>query len=354
MKDKILITLFCGFITITGLLGLIVPDLEISKSERRHLQQFPNFKLSSLWIKDVDKYLLDHFPKRDTFRSIKANYNYKILNKLDNNKIYIKDKYIFKSEYPTNKKSIKNFSDKVKILNNLLTTNNNTYMMIIPDKNYYLKSKDFLKIDYNYLYNEIHKLGLKDIDVTNLLQLEDYYETDTHWKQENLEKVIKHLSKEMNFNYKTINYQKQHYNNFYGVYYGESALKRSPETLTYLTNDLLDNVNVNYLENKKLHNIYNIKKLKSLDSYNVFLDGASSFIEIENKASTNSKELVIFRDSFGSSLVPLLVNYYSKITVIDNRYIGSNLIKNKVTFNNQDVLFMYSTLLINNSFSMKG
>ena len=66
------------------------------------------------------------------------------------------------------------------------------------------------------------------------------------------------------------------------------------------------------------------------------------------------KELIIFRDSFGSSLAPLLINYYSKITIIDNRYINSDNIINYVEFNNQDVLFMYSTLIVNNSFSLKG
>ena len=53
--------------------------------------------------------------------------------------------------------------------------------------------------------------------------------------------------------------------------------------------------------------------MDSLDSYEVYLDGASSFIEIENKNSLSDKELIIFRDSFGSSLIPLLINYYKKI-----------------------------------------
>ncbi|MBO5414261.1 MAG: hypothetical protein J6A17_01405, partial [Bacilli bacterium] len=66
------------------------------------------------------------------------------------------------------------------------------------------------------------------------------------------------------------------------------------------------------------------------------------------------KELVVFRDSFGSSLTPLLINYYKKITLIDNRYIHSKYYLNKVDFKNQDILFMYSTLLVNNSGSLKG
>ena len=36
-------------------------------------------------------------------------------------------------------------------------------------------------------------------------------------------------------------------------------------------------------------------------------------IEITNPISTTTKELVIFRDSFASSITPLLINYYNKI-----------------------------------------
>ena len=64
--------------------------------------------------------------------------------------------------------------------------------------------------------------------------------------------------------------------------------------------------------------------------------------------------MIIFRDSFGSSITPLLIPYYSKITVIDNRYMMSDYIKEYVEFDDQDVLFLYSTLIVNNSGSLKG
>ena len=95
-------------------------------------------------------------------------------------------------------------------------------------------------------------------------------------------------------------------------------------------------------------------KLSSLDSYEVYLDGASSFIEIYNDNSISNKELVIFRDSFASSITPLLTNYYQKITLIDNRYIDSKNYLNLIEFNDQDILFMYSTLIVNNSSTLKG
>lgn len=354
MKDKIITFMFVSFILTFSILHLVIKDEEISYTERRKLTTFPEFKLNSKYITDIDKYLLDHFPFRDTFRSIKANFNYNILNKLDNNGIYLKDNYIFKSNYPTNKKSIDYFTKNIDKLKNNFTENNNVYLMIVPDKNYYLNDDMFLQIDYDYIYDSLNKLNIDMIDIRSIMSLNDYYETDTHWKQENLHKVVKKLSEMMHFDYKEYSYVSHKYDKFYGVYYGESAINRKPEDITYLTNDIIDNASVKYLENNKLNKVYNTNSLNGMDSYNVYLDGASSFIEITNNNSDNNKELVIFRDSFGSSLTPLLIPYYSKITLIDNRYINSDNFLKYIDFNNQDILFMYSTLLINDSYSLKG
>lgn len=354
MKNKIITFSFVGYIILMAILHILFQDNEISNTERRKLASFPDFEFSSEYITKVEKYLLDHFPYRDDYRSIKASFNYDILGRLDNNGIYIKDNYIFKSNYPTDKDSVSNFITKTNKLKDMLTSNNKTYLMIVPDKNYYLKDNNFLHLDYDYIYNEIDKLNITNIDIRNIMNLNDYYETDTHWRQENLGKVVYEMSKIMNFNYTEEYSKKNEYDSFYGVYYGESAVNRSPEKLIYLTNKTINNASVKYLENSKLDNIYNLDKLTSLDSYEVYLDGASSFIEIVNNNSDNDKELVIFRDSFGSSITPLLINYYSKITVIDNRYINSYNISNLISFDNQDVLFLYSTLIVNTSNTLKG
>ena len=216
----------------------------------------------------------------------------------------------------------------------------------------YLNDKNFLNIDYDYLYNNV---GIKynSIDLRNILSLEDYYYTDTHWRQENLDKVIKVISKDMNFNYENVNYKKNNYSKFYGIYYGES-INSKPDTLTYLINDIIDNSRVFYLENKELTNVYNPSKLTGMDSYDVYLDGASSFIEITNDNCQFDRELVIFRDSFGSSISPLFINYYKKITIIDNRYISSDYFKKYIEFDDQDILIMNSTMIINDSFTLKN
>ena len=85
----------------------------------------------------------------------------------------------------------------------------------------------------------------------------------------------------------------------------------------------------------------------------MFLSGSLSLITIENPNATTDKELVIFRDSFGSSIAPLLVEGYAKITLVDIRYITSDLVGRFIDFENQDVLFLYSTLVLNNSVTLK-
>ena len=82
MKNKIITILFIIYISIFSILGIIIKDNEISSTERRKLSTFPEYTLSSEYVTKLDKYLLDHFPIRDTFRSIKATFNYNILKKL--------------------------------------------------------------------------------------------------------------------------------------------------------------------------------------------------------------------------------------------------------------------------------
>ena len=131
MKNKILSIFFVLFIVLFFFLNIFIKDKQISKTERRNLKEFPKITISNIikgkFMEDFDEYTTDHFILRDTFRNIKARVNYNIFNKLDNNKIYVVDNHIFKSEYPTNKKSIDNFIDRINHIKNYLSENNKVY-----------------------------------------------------------------------------------------------------------------------------------------------------------------------------------------------------------------------------------
>ena len=93
--------------------------------------------------------------------------------------------------------------------------------------------------------------------------------------------------------------------------------------------------------------------LGSKDLYDVFLSGAKSLLTIENPNAATDRELIVFRDSFGSSMVPLLARDYAKVTLVDIRYMSPTILGNFVEFGGQDVLFLYSTLVLNNSETIK-
>ena len=354
MKNKVLVISFLSIIYGFFLLNIFISDLDISKSERRKLQEFPTVSINNIlnknFMNEFDDYSVDQFVFRDLFRNIKASYSFNVLGMLDNNGYFEKDSVLYNNLYPLNKKSIDSFIKKIKILNDNFDLSNNVYISIVPDKNYYLDDSKYLRIDYDYLYERVKTIPYRFIDLRKVLSIDDYYRTDTHWRQERLENVVFTINKSMG-NKTSFNYKENKYSPFYGVYYGQAAINIEPDELIYLTNDDLDKVIVEDLEgNNKL---YDIDALEGMDSYDVFVGGATPFVKIINPNSNSDKELILFRDSFGSSIAPLLVENYKSITLVDMRYMNMSLLKEKVEFKNKDILILYSTLIVNDSSTLK-
>jgi hypothetical protein len=108
----------------------------------------------------------------------------------------------------------------------------------------------------------------------------------------------------------------------------------------------------NYETNEE-SSIYDMSLAYGTDAYEIFLSGSVSLLSIENPSAQTDRELIIFRDSFGSSLAPLLIEGYAKITLVDIRYVQSRQLSQFIDFDHQDVLFLYSTLLLNHSNTLK-
>ena len=140
---------------------------------------------------------------------------------------------------------------------------------------------------------------------------------------------------------------------FYGVYYGQAALPMEPETLYLLENEDLATCSVYDHETGKTGSVYDLSKLESRDLYDVYLSGARALLTVNNPNADADRELIVFRDSFGSSMVPLLLQGYASVTLVDTRYISSDLLDQFVEFSGQDVLFLYSTLILNSSSAIK-
>ena len=120
-----------------------------------------------------------------------------------------------------------------------------------------------------------------------------------------------------------------------------------------MESQLLSECTVYDHESGKTGSVYDESKLESKDLYDVFLSGSRSLLTIENPNASTEKELIVFRDSFGSAIAPLLVQGYAKVTLVDIRYIQIDVLDRFLEFSGQDVLFLYSVSVLNNSSTLK-
>lgn len=297
---------------------------------------------------------MDNFYQRETFRKLKTSVELDIFKKQDVNKIYKYSDFLVEQIYPLDEKSITNLTNKINyIKDNYLNETNKIYYSIIPDKNYYTDNSH-LKLDYDKMQQimENNLNGLQYIDIFQDLSLDSYYYTDSHWKQEKLQNVAKTIAENMNFSI-TQNYNEQKVATFKGVYAGQLPINTKEDEIKILVNDVIADANAYNYETKEQGGIYNFKKLTGYDKYDIYLSGATPLIEISNANNKTNKTLVIFRDSYASSLAPLLMEGYSKITLVDTRYISPKILNEYVNFENADILFIYSTLVINSSMALK-
>lgn len=364
IKDKIVTLLLSALLLCTSIWCIIKPPESYSESERRALQAFLEFSFDSVlsgdFLNKFDDYSMDQFPLRNELRTVKSASELYLFNKGANNDIYLSNGHISKIEYPLNTSMLEHATGRFQnIYDTYLNGSNcNIYLSIVPDKHYFLgKSNGYISIDYPALVDKIKQdmPYANYIDIFPLLSIDDYYRTDSHWRQENIVDVADTLAKSMgtsiSSNYKINSIDSE----FYGVYAKRLALPVSADKIQYLTNSAIDDYIVNSYDtgSPKPAHTYDIVAAYGKDAYEMFLCGSQSIIKIDNPHAKNDKELIIFRDSFSSSLAPLLAQGYSRITLVDLRYISSDILSNFLDFNDCDVLFIYSTTLLNDSLALK-
>ncbi len=341
----------------------VLPAKEISLSERRPLAQMPAVTgetvMNGRFMADFEKASLDQFPLRDSFRRLKSLFHTRCLGQKDNNGIYLTEGTAVKQEYPLNVTSLQHALNRFeRVYRDYLEPGGcRVYAAMVPDKGYFLAEETgHLALDYGQM-EQLLREGMpwaEYVDITGSLTAGDYYRTDTHWRQERLLGTAALLCQTMGTeepreeDFRAAALEEP----FYGVYYGQAALPMEPDELYVLESDLLDACTVYDYETGAVTVVYN-RDPGSRDLYDVFLGGAKALLTIENPGASTDRELILFRDSFGSSLAPLLVQGYARVTLVDIRYVNPGLLGQLLEFDGQDVLFLYSSLVLNNSSAIK-
>ncbi len=365
VKNIITSAVFVLIIAFLSIACLFHKPNDYSSSERRKLEQFPEFSmenvLSGKFFSKFQTYAADQFPMREGFREIKSISRFYLLHRKENNGIYISNGVAVKKETKINTDRL---TSNVKLWQSIVEKyfpDSNIYYSVIPDKNYYASGNKYPHYSYDAFMNTVSSnapSGAKYINIFDRLTISDFYSTDIHWKQECIYSVAEKIAQSMGAKIDAEgSYKIENCGDFYGVYYGQSALPLSPDTLNILKNSTTDSAKVylySYKDGKFVKDetvVYNPEDLSSNDRYDIFLSGPEALVEIENPNNKNGKTLFIFRDSFGSSISPLLISGYERIVLADTRYMSSALLA-QIGLDTQgaaDVLFLYTTTTLNDT-----
>lgn len=375
MSDKIrnivstvAVSLFIGVFAVLSVMKLWNPG-EYSDVEKRPLAQLPtdvtaeqllankNYKdpvtgvEKESPIKQFENFTVDQFPLREFFRNIKVNFVLNVLGIKENNGYAEEDGSIAQIETEFVPENVEHQLGRIEYIYEkyLIESDGEVYFCLIPDKTYFFgRDYGYPTRDYDALKAELERRfpDMQKIEIFDKLTLEDYYKTDWHWAQHKLLGVQEALAEGLGI---TVSgeYVENVLSDFRGGYTDMSALYPNAEELIYLTNDILDSCTVYDYETNKTMGLYNFDLYESKVQYDFFLSGSRSLLRIDNPNAAEQREIVIFRDSFGANIIPLLAEGYSSIYVVDIRYIMPDVVPRVIGgFEGKDVLFLYSATVL--------
>lgn len=347
-----------GYIGIMIFTNIITSDRVFSDMENRRLEQVPKFSFEKLskgeFTSNFEKYTSDQFPFRDFFIGIKSNCE-RILGKKENNDVFLgKDGYLMEK---FNKPDDENLESKIDAINSFSRNNPNTnkYFILVPNSVKVLEDKlpAFAPVDDELFYIDKVKSnldkGIKFIDIYDeLFSKKDeyiYYKTDHHWTSKGAFYAYKRLGESMGFYPHGNDYFdiKEVTDSFYGSLYSKGRFRNiKGDSIELYIPKKSENCTVEYYDEKKISNsLYNMESLKEKDKYTVFLNGNHSLLKINTDIS-NSKKLLIIKDSYANSLVSFLTGHYNEIYMIDLRYFNEDLSKFIKENNIDDTLILYN------------
>ncbi|CCY31557.1 putative uncharacterized protein [Roseburia inulinivorans CAG:15] len=360
-KKKIAAVVFLLALVCVPVAAFLLPDQAVSKTERRKLAKKPAFTVAAFWdgtyMEQLETYFSEQFPVRDGLRTVKAETETALLGKADTNGYFKVEDGIYHLEAELNEKNVGRVADSIEKLCTEQFQNADCYVAVIPDKNYYLADKQYPILDYARLDEMIQAEipSAQKINLYDKLHLKDYYRTDLHWKQEKITGVVDALVQSMGQQTNTISDGWQiATEDFVGAYEAASALKTTPDTIFYRTDLSIERMQVYDYERKQNVSVYAPEKIGGMDDYDFYLWGARALLTIQNPECHNGKKLLLFRDSFGSSIAPLLAEYYEEVTLVDLRYVSaSHALELLGDTEYQDVLFLYSAPILNHGDSLR-
>ena len=361
MKRSIVTTVV--FLILLGglsVVNLFTPDREFSENENKYLATFPEFSFQRLasgaFTKGFEDYITDQFVARDQFVAIKTATDL-AMGKKDNGKVYFgKDGYLFQktdkwsdSQLTRNVSAVQMFTDALREKG----CNAPVQILPVPSSGEILKDKlpDFLVLpDEGEVFDKLNSTlapgSVIDIRPSFLAAKDSeqlYYRSDHHWTADGAyvayvafcqAKGLEPYGKDQ-FTIETVS------DSFLGTSHSKSLLPMTPDVMKRYVPNFTFTVSVSFDDDPGSYSsLYFDEALKTKDKYVYYVDGNHELTSVHTSAG-NGKTLVLLKDSFGNSMLPLLCLHYENIYMFDLRYTAEDVAQFAADKQADDVLFLY-------------
>ena len=346
-KVQLLLILF-GLLAL-GLFALLFPQKDFSMQERRYLASAPqNFSLTQWTLKDdLETYLSDRLPFRSALIAVNSTYDLALARRVQLDVWPVKGMLIEKP-IEADETQVKRRMDQLSAL--LEEWQLSGQALLVPSAGAVLSPHmpghlSALYQDERTVHETISRFAMA-IPLPKLLASvprETYFSTDHHWTLDGA-----YLAYEA---YCTSNgltpFPLSHFILSGNSQFLGSTLSRSG--LPFWKKDTLRwaqpqgvTFHVEGADTSPYNTLIFEENLQSWDPYTVFMNGNHGMAVVENPNAPQG-HLVVFKDSFANTLLPLLSAHYSRITLLDLRYFGSTASEAMARLESPDqLLFCYS------------
>lgn len=365
--NKLKILLFSLALGVLFLTSVLHKPEKFSEAENRYLAEMPSFGMKNLmngsFMKDYETYIVDQFPNRGFFTGIKT-LSERARGRQDDSEVYFgKEGYLF-GKYDTalfeGEISKRNVGSLVKFgKENISLGKEHFQIIMVPSSSQILEDKlPFLApiYDQDILTDSIKNQIGEDfvLDTSRILKEKKdeyiYYRTDHHWTTLGAYYVYAEYMKKTGREPKKLEafLREEIKEDFLGTYDSKVNTKISggviPDRMVlYSTvNEAASTMILDGKEETAKKGIFERKHLETKDKYSVFMGGNHGITDIRTDVQ-NDRSLLVLKDSFAHSLVPFLMEDYSRIVMVDLRHFNKSLKKFRSENTFTDVLVLYST-----------
>ncbi len=333
--------IFLLIIFVTPILIFAVPKPAFSEEENKYLARFPKFSAETLldksFMSGFEDYAADHFPARPQWIALQTR-TLLTLGRREVNGVYIlKDRLIEKLDEP-DAELVNNSTEAMREFAGRFS--GSTYLMLVPTAaEIYRQNLPFgaPTLDESSVIRSVYSAlegSLNTIDVYSSLAANRdsgiYYRSDHHWTSRGAYLGYSAMSNQLGFTSVPMDlFDVEHASHdFRGSLYSkviyDGVEADTIDIYTYPDGPNVTGVSVFDGQQWTEHDgLYYREYLDRKDKYSTFLGQNQPIVTITTDCPTDSS-LILFKDSYAHSLAPFLALHYSKITLVDLRYLNSS------------------------------